>query len=406
MQTKHCRSLRRSVGYAGVGLLVLFSQLAPLPAAEPAWKDLFNGKTLDGWTQRGGKAKYAVEDGAVVGTTAVGTPNSFLCTDRDYGDFILELEYKVDPKMNSGVQFRSQSLPGYKRGQVHGYQIEIDPSSRAWSAGIYDEGRRGWLYSLEKNPAAQKAFKQNEWNHYRIEAIGDSIRTWINGVPAADLRDAMTLSGFIALQVHGTSEKEPMQVRWRNIRIQDLGRHTWKPLFDGKSLAGWDTLPGGQWKVVDGVILGTSDRSEPRHGLLATRERYDDFTVRLKFKVTDGDSGFYFRSEKVPGPVGVHGFQVEIDTTYETGGLYETGGRNWVVQYKPEEEKKWYHRNAWNDLTVSAHGRRTVVHLNGEKTAELTDDPGRTSGHLALQLHGGMDMHVEYKDIELLVKAE
>jgi len=372
--------------------------------ADPAWKPLFDGKTLTGFVQRGGKANYTVEDGVIVGTTLKGTPNSFLCTDRDYGDFILEVEYKVDPRMNSGIQIRSQSLPNYKNGVVHGYQVEIDPSQRAWSGGIYDESRRGWINDLKDNEPARKAFKQNEWNHYRVEAVGDSIRTWVNGVPAADLRDSMTLSGFIALQVHGTSVDEPMQVRWRNLRIQDLGRHVWKPLFDGKTLAGWDPLPGGEWKVVDGVIVGTSTRNEPRHGLLASTQRYDDFTVRAAFKVTEGDSGFYFRADKVKGAVGVHGFQVEIDTTYETGGLYETGGRAWVVQYPPDKPRKAYRKGDWNVLTLSAHGRRVVVQLNGEKTAEIKDDPGRTSGHLAMQLHGGQDMHVEYKDIELLVK--
>lgn len=149
-------------------------------AAEPgAWVDLFNGKNLDGWVQRGGVAKYSVEDGVIVGTTVPKTPNSFLCTEKDYGNFILEVEYKVDPTLNCGIQFRSQSLPDYKDGQVHGYQAEIDPADRGWSAGIYDEGRRGWLNDLSANIPARYAFRQNDWNHYRIEAIGDRIRTFI-----------------------------------------------------------------------------------------------------------------------------------------------------------------------------------------------------------------------------------
>ncbi|MCF6311931.1 MAG: DUF1080 domain-containing protein [Verrucomicrobiales bacterium] len=194
--------------------------------------DLFDGKTLKGWKQRGGKAKYTVEDGVIVGTTVPNTPNSFLSTEKNYGDFILELEFKVDPEMNSGIQIRSnefkegdpQPVEGKKIpvGRVYGYQVEIDPSERAWSGGIYDESRRGWLNNLEDNPAARKAFKQNQWNHYRIEAIGDRIRTWVNGVPAADLKDDMTATGFIALQVHGIGKKTgTWQVRWRNITIQE-----------------------------------------------------------------------------------------------------------------------------------------------------------------------------------------
>lgn len=194
-------------------------------AEEPGkWVELFNGKNLDGWTQRGGVAKYHVEDGVIVGTTVPKTPNSFLCTDKDYGNFILEVEYKVDPNLNCGIQFRSLSRPDYKNGQVHGYQAEIDPSDRGWSAGIYDEGRKGWLNDLSKNPEARYAFKQNDWNHYRIEAIGNHLVTFINGVRAADLIDDTTAKGFIALQVHGIGNKtEIMQVRYRNIRIQDLG---------------------------------------------------------------------------------------------------------------------------------------------------------------------------------------
>jgi hypothetical protein len=173
--------------------------------------------------QRGGKAHYRVEGEAIVGTTVTNTPNSFLCTEKDYGDFVLELDFKIDPRLNSGVQIRSQSRPDYQDRRVHGYQIEIDPSSRAWTGGVYDEGRRGWLFKLEEDEMARKAFKQGEWNHFRIEAIGDSIKTWINGVPAADLRDSMTPRGFIALQVH--SHKEPgLEVRWRNLRLQELRR--------------------------------------------------------------------------------------------------------------------------------------------------------------------------------------
>jgi uncharacterized protein len=201
----------------------LMLSVGSLGAAEADWQDLFDGKTLDGWIQRNGKAKYTVEDGVIIGTTVLNTPNSFLCTEKMYTDFILELEYIVQPGMNSGIQVRSNSFKHYKNYRVHGYQIEIDTSDRAWSGGIYDEARRGWLFSLKDMPEAQKAFKQNQWNHYRIEAIGDRIRTWVNGVPVADLTDDMTSTGFIALQVHG-SKTAGQKIKWRNVRIQDLSR--------------------------------------------------------------------------------------------------------------------------------------------------------------------------------------
>jgi len=211
-------------------------------AADKQWEDLFDGKTLNGWIQRNGKAKYTVEDGTIVGTTVLNTPNSFLCTEKNYTDFILELEFLVEPGMNSGIQIRSHSYKDYKNYRVHGYQVEIDTSSRAWSGGIYDEARRGWLFSLEGKPAAQKAFKQSQWNHYRIEAIGDRIRTWVNGVQAADLKDDMTSTGFIALQVH-SSKQAGNSIKWRNIRIQDLSRRNIKMLkvliVDGQNNHDW-----------------------------------------------------------------------------------------------------------------------------------------------------------------------
>jgi hypothetical protein len=307
------------------------------------------------------------------------------------------------------VQFRSHSRPDYKNGQVHGYQAEIDPSPRAWTAGIYEEGRRGWLQDLTANEPARAAFKQGAWNAVRIRAVGDSIRTWLNGVPAADLRDAGEIAGFLAFQVHGVgndAEKIGTQVQWRQISVEELGHHEWKPVFDGTSLQGWTATPGGQWEVKDGAIRGTSPASDPRHGVLLSQAIHGDFTLRLKFKVTKGNSGLYFRSEKVDDPVTVHGIQAEICDNDDTGGLYETGGRAWIAQ----PDKTWMAKEKinrpgqWNDMWVSAHGARLVVHVNGRRTVDFLDHhQSRAEGQLGLQLHGGQDMEVEFKDLALLV---
>jgi hypothetical protein len=216
-----------------VSLLAL-AIAAPAIGADKDFVSLFDGKTLNGWIQRGGKAKYEVVDGTIKGTTVIKEPNSFLCTDRDYGDFILEVEFKVDDGLNSGIQIRSQCNDEEKTievdgkakkipaGRVHGYQVEIDPSDRAYTGGIYDEARRGWLNDLKDNKAAREAFKHNDWNLFRIECKGDSIKTWLNGVPAADLKDSMTPKGFISLQVHSTKSETPLHVSWRNIKIKEL----------------------------------------------------------------------------------------------------------------------------------------------------------------------------------------
>lgn len=191
------------------------------------WTELFNGQDLTGWTQANGTAKYEAKDGAIVGSTVVKSPNSFLKSARMYGNFVLEYEFKVDETMNSGVQVRSHNFETHSANRVHGYQIEIDPSKRAWSAGLYDEARRGWLMDLKAKPAAGAAFKHKDWNKVRIAFVGDHIQTWINGVAATDLHDSLTPAGFIYLQVHSIgndAKKAGEQVAWRNLRIKDLDR--------------------------------------------------------------------------------------------------------------------------------------------------------------------------------------
>jgi hypothetical protein len=213
------------------------------PQAKPAdkWINLFDGKSLKGWMILSGFAKYHVEDGVIVGTAQEFSGNTFLCTDKSYADFILEFEVKDDPELNSGVQFRSHVYSSetivtgekdgkkFKRtwpaGRVYGYQVEIadvagNPNT---SGGIYDEARKGvWLYDVSKDPVASKAFKAKEWNKYRVECRGSSIKTWINDVPCAKLVDTMDASGFIGLQVHGIRGNRPLQVRFRNLRLQEL----------------------------------------------------------------------------------------------------------------------------------------------------------------------------------------
>jgi hypothetical protein len=202
------------------------------------WEPLFDGKTLDGWEVLEGEGTFFVEEGTIVGETTPGVKSSYLCTTGNYANFVLEVEFKIDEGLNSGVQIRSDvhkeeaktlylsgrlelvqktCLPGH----LFGYQIEIDTSARAWTGGFYEQGRRGWLQTLEYNEPARNAFKQGEWNQFRIEAKHDSIKSWLNGVPATDTRDAWCRSGRIGLQLHAS--KEPgKQVRWRNIRIQKL----------------------------------------------------------------------------------------------------------------------------------------------------------------------------------------
>lgn len=202
------------------------------------WELLFNEQNLNNWEVRNGTAEYHIDEKVLIGTAKLNTPNTFLCTKKMYGDFILELELKVDKPLNSGIQIRSNSIPTYYDGAVHGYQVEVDPSPRAFSGGIYDESRRGWIYPLCENSEGRKGFKNDEWNKYRIEAIGPSIRVWVNGIQTANLRDDLTSEGFIGLQVHSIGKDSSMvgkTVQWKNVKIATNNLEKLKTPDSGKT---------------------------------------------------------------------------------------------------------------------------------------------------------------------------
>jgi hypothetical protein len=390
--------------------------LCLIVAAALAAQPLFDGKTLNGWEVCNGQAKYRVENGEIVGTTAEGSPNSFLCTTREYGDFILEWESKNDPVLNTGVQIRSHRYPDARTvtvftgkeyvqrkqpaGRVYGYQVEISNEAAGGSGGIYDEARRGWIDSVVGNPVASKALKDNQWNKYRVEANGDSIKVWVNGVPCANLIDSQDLTGFIALQVHAFKGPKPAEVRWRNLRIEDRGRHVWKPLFDGKTLTGWTHQGGGEFTVEDGAIHARSKAGDERVGYVVSDQSFGDLTTRLRYKMVQGNSGFFVRAE--PGTLAA--YEVEIDEAKGTGGFWETGakGRKWVTGPADNAAVK---AGDWNELTASLHGHRIVFHLNGMKTVDLPNDAqGRLDGRLALQAHGAKrPTEIWFKSVEVLV---
>lgn len=386
---------RHVLPVAMVFLIGLFGSVAR-SADEHRPVRLFDGKTLDGWKKVGGGATYKVEDGTIVGAVGPGA-NTFLRTETTYRDFRLELDAKLDVPGNSGIQFRSHQQAG-ENGRVYGYQCEIDPTDRAWTGGIYDEGRRGWHFPLTDHPEAQKAFRRDDWNHFVIEAVGPRLRTWLNGVPCADLIDAEDLEGFIALQVHSGKTG---QIRWKNILLTDLGQNSPAPLFDGSTLKGWKPSGGGSWAVENGTIRGSSTASETSHGHLFTDGRYSDFLLRLEFRPTRGDSGVYFRSEE-KGQFGIQGVQANIDPEKDTGGLYEIDGRGWLVRPDAAVIRKWLKPGEWNRMAIVAIGPRVVVQVNGHTTADITDPKLPGSGRLALQVHAVQDVLVNFRKIELL----
>jgi hypothetical protein len=212
--------------HRALSLAITLGALTLAPAIRAAdWVSIFDGKSLTGWIQKNGTATYRVENGAIVGRTAEGSPNSFLCTTKEYADFELEFEVKVDNALNSGVQIRSQTRGG-PDGRVNGPQVEIE-AGPGEAGYIYGEATdRGWLTPKDRlKPHAH--FKHGEWNHYRILAQGPRIQTWINGQKIEDLTDEPIYKthpkGFVGLQVHGIDKGAgPFEVAWRNIRIREL----------------------------------------------------------------------------------------------------------------------------------------------------------------------------------------
>lgn len=348
--------------------MVVLALLVSTQGMAQEWKSLFNGKDLTGWKQLGGKAVYKVEDGAIVGYTVNNTPNSFLVTEEEYGDFVFETDIFLSDPMNSGIQFRSLSKPDYQNGRVHGYQMEIDPSDRGWSGGIYDEARRDWLTFPELNPQVKTAFKMGEWNKYRIEAVGNHIRTFINGIPVSYLIDDVTPKGFIALQVHSIYDqmKPGMKIKWKNIRINtrnprltpsddtpvvnlltnnlsDQEKHQgYQLLFNGKDLSGWRNVysndrPGKRWSVKDGILsISPSDGSETGNDIV-TDKKYKAFELVFNFRLSEGANS---------------GVKYFVDEKYDSGGKSGIG-----LEYQILDDEKH------PDAKAGAVGNRTLASL-------------------------------------------
>jgi Domain of Unknown Function (DUF1080) len=427
--------------------------------AHAQWQPLFNEKDLTGWHLVNGKAKYEAVNNEIVGTTLLESPNSFLATEQSYKDFILELEFRVEGSSNSGIQVRSESLPTYKDGKVFGYQVEIDPSSRAWTGGLYDESRREWLYPLEYNQKAKSAFNPSGWNKVRVECIGPVIRTWINGIPAANVVDDMTPQGFIALQVHavGKPDEVGQKIHWRNIRIQTTSlvpspadsifvanflpnqvsvqekQNGVALLWDGATTKGWrkahgDQFPSKGWELKDGTIsvMPSGGGEAANGGDIVTTEEFGAFDLQFEFKITEGaNSGVkYVVTEKEATSGSAIGLEYQVldDERHPDAKQGVVGNRTLGSLYDLIPSLKiprGIHKiGEWNQGRIVLYPDNRVEHwLNGYKVVEYQrgtpifnalvarskyaayENFGLSkTGHILLQDHGG---RVYYRSIKI-----
>jgi len=385
--------------------------------SQTGWINLFDGKTLHGWKKLAGNADYKVEKGNIVGTTVVNSNNTFLVTEKEFSDFVLEMDVKIDDtSANSGIQLRSHYNPdGHEgKGLVYGYQFEIDPSSRRWSGGIYDEGRRDWLYPASLNERSQSAFKVGKYNHLKVECIGHEIKTWINNVAVAYVVDTLDESGFIGLQVHGIGDNAKFageKVYFKNIWIKTadikptpfpagvyvlnnipntLNRYEldngWKLLFNGRTTAGWrgaykSGFPEKGWTINDGVltVLASEGKEGGNGGDIVTTDEYAAFDLSFEFKLTPGaNSGvkyFVTLSEHNEGSAIGLEYQLLDDSLHPDAKLGREGDRTLASLYdliKANKQKRFIHPiGQWNSGRIIVYPNNHVEHyLNGVKVLE------------------------------------
>jgi len=370
--------------------LVLSMMLLASCHKEASWENLIANDSLENWEIKSGSASYSIKDGVVTGVTKSGTPNTFLCTKKQYGDFILTYDVWVDPAINSGVQIRSEVND---KGRVFGYQVELDPSERAYSGGIYDEGRRAWLYPLSRNQEARSAFKKGEWNHFRIEAIGDHIYTWVNDVPAAHIIDDLTHKGIIGLQVHAIYKDEDVgkEIKWKNIKIStdlfdrssyieshhaepisflanELSNyeldHQWAMIWNGKNTEGW--IPSSEWNVVNGA-LKSSNENEALNNEILTEANFENFILEMDFALSENSiAGIVYKEDT--GSMSYNLSNIRKDDQLILAGLgtlidpVNLSIENRGVQYKGDGN--------YNQLRIIVNNNKVEHWLNGEKMVD------------------------------------
>ena len=383
------------------------------------WQLLFDGKTLNGWRDYNGDkltAPWFATDGTIQARGGGGDAHGYIVTSKNYENFDLVWDWKIAKGGNSGMLYHVVENPAFKVPYVTGPEYQLI-DNLGFPEQLEDWQKTAADYAMHVADISKLIIKPaGEWNSSRIVFDNGHVEHWLNGQKVVEFEAwtedwfarkhsgkwenapeyGLASTGVICLQDHGSA------AWFRNMKIKELLRKIKKvSLFNGKDLTGWEVYGTEKWYVADGLLVCESG-PEKKYGYLATREYYNDFDLTLEFKQeADGNSGVFFRSFIEPD-VKVNGWQVEVAPRgNDTGGIYESYGRGWLVQI-PDEKENILKEKDWNTMRIRVEGDNVRTWLNGVEMVNLTDEKiGKAQGRIALQIHDGGGIKVLWRNLSL-----
>lgn len=383
------------------------------------WQLLFDGKTLNGWRDYNGDkltAPWFATDGTIQARGGGGDAHGYIVTSKNYENFDLVWDWKIAKGGNSGMLYHVVENPAFKVPYVTGPEYQLI-DNLGFPEPLEDWQKTAADYAMHVADISKLIIKPaGEWNSSRIVFDNGHVEHWLNGQKVVEFEAwtedwfarkhsgkwesapeyGLASTGVICLQDHGSA------AWFRNMKIKELPRKIKKvSLFNGKDLTGWEVYGTEKWYVADGLLVCESG-PEKKYGYLATREYYNDFDLTLEFKQeADGNSGVFFRSFIEPD-VKVNGWQVEVAPRgNDTGGIYESYGRGWLVQI-PDEKENILKEKDWNTMRIRVEGDNVRTWLNGVEMVNLTDEKiGKAQGRIALQIHDGGGIKVLWRNLSL-----
>lgn len=383
------------------------------------WVLLFDGETMNGWRDYNGtelKAPWHVVDGCIQAKGGGSDSDGYIVTDKQYENFELSWDWKLSEGGNSGMLYHVVERPQYSVPYVTGpeYQLIDEPN---FPSPLEPWQRLGVDYAMYlPDTTLMKVNPAGQWNNSKIVFDNGHVEHWLNGVKILSFEAwtddwharknsgkwenapeyGLAKKGVICLQDHG------YPASFRNIKVKELPRKTEEVnLFNGKDLTGWEVYGTEKWYVQDGLLVCESG-PDKQYGYMATRNYYDNYDLTVEFKQeADGNSGVFIRSFIEEG-VKVNGWQVEVAPKgHDTGGIYESYGRGWLVQI-PDEKEEILKERDWNTLRIKVEGNNVTTWLNGEEMVNIDDEKiGAGQGRIALQIHDGGGIKVLWRSLKL-----